>query len=47
MFDKRRSARVNLEDLLHTLHVLSGDGKKEKLTRTEINILIFNNYTIF
>lgn len=31
MFDKRKSARVSLEDLLHGLHVLSGDSKKDKL----------------
>jgi hypothetical protein len=33
MFDKRKSARVSLEDLLHGLHVLSGDSKKDKLAR--------------
>jgi hypothetical protein len=32
MFDKRKSARVSLEDVLHALHVLSGDSKKDKLT---------------
>jgi hypothetical protein len=40
MFDKRKSARVSLEDLLHGLHVLSGDSKKDKLARMALDMTL-------